>query len=178
MACLDAVARADGMVAISLQQIVEELHVELVVLHDNHGLRLCRPSVKRRAISARARLAVISLGSVRASHIKKGCGLFGCGSAKTKGLVARPSSPLGQGMRVTGNEHRTEPGMNSLIVPPVARVVLPCSVNERLRSRDVARAPILAHIRIDEGTAGVQRGRDCGRPHSTEGRSTTRYRPR
>ena len=51
-----------------------------------------------------------------------------------KGLVARPSSPLGQGMRVTANGHRTEPGMNSLIVPPVARVVLPCSVNERLRS--------------------------------------------
>ena len=51
-----------------------------------------------------------------------------------KGLVARPSSPLGQGMRVTANGHQTEPGMNSLIVPPVARVVLPCSVNERLRS--------------------------------------------
>src|SRR5262247_1826257 len=69
--CLDAVARADGMVAISLQQIVEELHVELVVLHDHHGLRHCRPSVKRRAISATAGLAVISLGSVRASHIKR-----------------------------------------------------------------------------------------------------------
>jgi len=35
---------------------------------------------------------------------------------------------------VTANGHQTEPGMNSLIVPPVARVVLPCSVNERLRS--------------------------------------------
>src|SRR5215831_4738374 len=39
----------------------------------------------------------------------------------------------------TGNardckRHRTEPGMNSLIVPPVTRVVLPCTVNERLRS--------------------------------------------
>ena len=33
--------------------------------------------------------------------------------------------------------------MNSLIVPPVARVVLPCSVNERLRSKDVARASAL-----------------------------------
>ena len=49
-------------------------------------------------------------------------------------MVARPSSPLGQGMRVTANGHRTEPGMSSLIVPPVARVVLPCSVNETLRS--------------------------------------------
>src|SRR6516162_5890873 len=41
---LDAVARADGIVAVSLQQIVEELHVELVVLHDHHGLRHGRPS--------------------------------------------------------------------------------------------------------------------------------------
>src|SRR6516165_6636631 len=82
--CLDAVARADGMVAISLQQIVEELHVELVVLHDHHGLRHCRPSVKRRSISATAGLAVISLGSVRASHIKTSCGLLGPdASAKT-----------------------------------------------------------------------------------------------
>ena len=35
---LDAVARADGLVAVGLQQIVEELHVELVVLHDQDGL--------------------------------------------------------------------------------------------------------------------------------------------
>src|SRR5262249_47197723 len=41
---LDAVARADGVVAVSLQQLVEELHVELIVLHDHHGLRHCRPS--------------------------------------------------------------------------------------------------------------------------------------
>src|SRR5262249_41503721 len=37
--------------------------------------------------------------------------------------------------------------MNSLIVPPVARVVLPCSVNERLRSvlthRDSKDEPVL-----------------------------------
>src|SRR5262249_10717671 len=136
--CLDAVARADGMVAVSLQQIVEELHVELVVLHDHHGLRHCRPSVKRRAISATAELAVISLGSVRASHIKKSCGLLGSdASAKTlrgQRIGGSAQQPLGQGMRMTANGHRTEPGMNSLIVPLVPRVVLPCSVNERLRS--------------------------------------------
>jgi hypothetical protein len=61
------------MVAVSLQQVVEELHVELVVLHDHHGLRCSGPSeFKRRVISATAGLAVISLGSVRASHIKNG----------------------------------------------------------------------------------------------------------
>src|SRR5262245_21354472 len=69
----DAVARADGMVAVSLQQVVEELHVERIVLHDHHGLRHSGPSeLKRRAISVTAGLAVISLSSVRASHIKKG----------------------------------------------------------------------------------------------------------
>src|SRR6266566_4331450 len=76
---LHAVARADGMVAVSLQQVVEELHVELIVLHNHHGLRHRRPSVKRRAISATAGLAVISLGSVRASHIKKGLWPIGSG---------------------------------------------------------------------------------------------------
>src|SRR6516164_7195921 len=82
---LDAVARADGIVAVSLQQVVKELHVELIVLHDHHGLRHFGPSgLKRRAISVTAGLAVISLGSVRASHIKKGCGLLGPdASAKT-----------------------------------------------------------------------------------------------
>src|ERR1043166_5897642 len=35
---LDAVARADGLIAVRLQQVVEELHVELVVLHDQDGL--------------------------------------------------------------------------------------------------------------------------------------------
>ena len=35
---LDAVAGADGLVAVRLQQVVEELHVELVVLHDQDGL--------------------------------------------------------------------------------------------------------------------------------------------
>ena len=40
--------------------------------------------LKRRAFSVTAGLAVISLGSVRASHIKKGCGLLGPdASAKT-----------------------------------------------------------------------------------------------
>ncbi len=71
----------------SLQQVVEELHVELIVLHNHHGLRHSGPSeLKRRAISVTAGLAVISLGSVRASHIKKGCGLLGPdASAKTYG---------------------------------------------------------------------------------------------
>jgi hypothetical protein len=65
------------MVAVSLQQVVEEFHVELIVLHNHHGLRHFGPSeLKRRAISATARLAVILLGSVRASHIKKGYGLL------------------------------------------------------------------------------------------------------
>jgi hypothetical protein len=35
----DAVSRADGMVAVSLQQVVEELLLSLIVLHDHHGLR-------------------------------------------------------------------------------------------------------------------------------------------
>ena len=34
----DAVARPDRAVAVGFQQIVEELHVELVVLHDQDGL--------------------------------------------------------------------------------------------------------------------------------------------
>src|SRR5262249_3027968 len=36
---LDAVAGGDGLVAVRFQQVVEELHVELVVLHDHDGLR-------------------------------------------------------------------------------------------------------------------------------------------
>ena len=34
----DAVARAHGVVTVRLQQIVEELHIELVVLHDQDRL--------------------------------------------------------------------------------------------------------------------------------------------
>src|SRR5262245_39159744 len=49
--CLDAVARADGMVAISLQQIVKELHVELVVLHDHYCLRHLSTFWKARSAS-------------------------------------------------------------------------------------------------------------------------------
>src|SRR5260221_5946449 len=36
---LDAVACGDGVIAVRFQQVVEELHVELVVLHDHHGFR-------------------------------------------------------------------------------------------------------------------------------------------
>src|SRR5262249_53358692 len=36
---IEAVARADGAVAVGLQQVVEELHVELVVLDDHYCLR-------------------------------------------------------------------------------------------------------------------------------------------
>ena len=51
-------------------------------------------------------------------------------------------------MRVTANGRTTDrAGKDSLIVPPVARVVLPCSVNERLRSvlthRDSKDEPVL-----------------------------------
>src|SRR6516165_2183184 len=103
--CLDAIARADWMVASSLQQIGEELHVELFVLHDHHGLRHRRPFVKRRAISATAGLAVVSFGSVRASHIRRVAAYWVRTLVRRryggKGLVARPSSPLGQEMRVT-----------------------------------------------------------------------------
>src|SRR5215468_1279229 len=54
----NAVARADGMVAVSLQQVVEELHVELIVLHAHHGLR--HPAeLKRLAISVTTGLAVL-----------------------------------------------------------------------------------------------------------------------
>ena len=41
---LDAIARANGMVAVGFQQIVEELHIELVVLHDEDGLGHPKPS--------------------------------------------------------------------------------------------------------------------------------------
>src|SRR6516165_9476744 len=78
---IEAVARAYGMVPVSLQHVVEELHVELMVLYDHHCLRYFGLSeLKRRAISATAGLAVILLGSVRASHnIKKGYGLLSPG---------------------------------------------------------------------------------------------------
>src|SRR5450755_1153163 len=36
---LDAIAGADGLVAMRFQQVVEELHIQLVVLHDQDGLR-------------------------------------------------------------------------------------------------------------------------------------------
>ena len=50
---LDAVAGADGLVAVRLQQVVEELHVELVVLHDHDGLRHSRPSNRQPPTSVR-----------------------------------------------------------------------------------------------------------------------------
>src|SRR5437764_5708808 len=40
---LDAVSRADRLIAMRLQKIVEELHVELVVLHDQDGFRHPEP---------------------------------------------------------------------------------------------------------------------------------------
>src|ERR1700688_4519501 len=36
---LDPIAGADGLVAVRLQEVVEELHIQLVVLHDQDGLR-------------------------------------------------------------------------------------------------------------------------------------------
>src|SRR5262249_49983507 len=110
----NAVARADGMAAVSLQQVVEELHVELIVLHNHYGLRHSRSSeLKRRAILV-TRLALISLGSVRASHM--GRGLLGLdATAKTlpgKGIGGSAQQALQQGMRVLLTEgHRSEPGM-------------------------------------------------------------------
>src|SRR5262249_38285269 len=41
---IDAVACADRPVALRFQQVVEELHVELVVFHDQHGLGHCARS--------------------------------------------------------------------------------------------------------------------------------------
>ena len=38
---LDAVAGADSLVAVRFQEVVEELHIQLVVLHDQDGLRHC-----------------------------------------------------------------------------------------------------------------------------------------
>src|SRR5204863_8678759 len=41
---LDPTAGADGVVAMGLQKVVEELHIELVVFHDHDGLgHLPRP---------------------------------------------------------------------------------------------------------------------------------------
>jgi hypothetical protein len=45
---LEAVARTDGAVAVGFQQVVEELHVQLVVLHDHYCLR----HLSRRAAGA------------------------------------------------------------------------------------------------------------------------------
>src|SRR6185437_3806201 len=39
----DPVAGADGLVAVGFQQVVEELHIQLVVLHDQDGLRHLSP---------------------------------------------------------------------------------------------------------------------------------------
>src|SRR5205085_12491081 len=36
---LDSITRRNGMIAVGLQQIAKQLHVELVVLHDHYGLR-------------------------------------------------------------------------------------------------------------------------------------------
>ena len=36
---LDPIAGADGVVTVRFEKIVEELHIELVVLHDQDGLR-------------------------------------------------------------------------------------------------------------------------------------------
>src|SRR5664280_690310 len=52
---LDAVAGADGLVAMRFQQVVEELHIQLVVLYDQDGLRhfprpICPQRVPRRAL--------------------------------------------------------------------------------------------------------------------------------
>src|SRR5664279_2292520 len=52
---LDAVAGADGLVAMRFQEVVEELHIQLVVLHDQDGLRhfprpICPQCVPRRAL--------------------------------------------------------------------------------------------------------------------------------
>ena len=44
---IHAVAGLQGAVAVGVEQIVEELHVELVVLHDQHGLGHCRTSGRR-----------------------------------------------------------------------------------------------------------------------------------
>jgi len=82
-------------------------------------------------------------------------------------LVARPSSPLGQGMRVTANGYRTEPGMNSLIVLPVARVVLPCKRKRKVkgtidsRPRGLDRFSILRGSVMLVGTLFVGFAHDC-----------------
>src|ERR1035441_7711193 len=52
---LDAVAGADGQVAMRFQEVVEELHIQLVVLHDQDGLRhfprpICPHCPQRRAL--------------------------------------------------------------------------------------------------------------------------------
>src|SRR5947208_10003282 len=44
----DAIAGADRVIAVRLQQIVEELHVELVILHNHHGLGHPGPLAARR----------------------------------------------------------------------------------------------------------------------------------
>src|ERR1039457_6052579 len=52
---LDTVAGADGLVAMGFQKVVEELHIQLVVLHDQDGLRhfprpICPQCPQRRAL--------------------------------------------------------------------------------------------------------------------------------
>ena len=69
---LNAVAGADGVVAVGLQQIVKELHVELVVLHDQDRLGhwpaplpRCRKGQRRPVRTLRTRLGAMFKNLVR-----------------------------------------------------------------------------------------------------------------
>jgi hypothetical protein len=62
---------------VSLQQIVEELHVELVVLHDHHGLRHARPSEIDAVPAIRVRCRVVA-GSKTCDSAINGSGYW-CG---------------------------------------------------------------------------------------------------
>src|SRR5215472_4972877 len=60
---LDAVARAHRLVAVGLEQVVEELHVELVVFHDHDGLCHPRPS-RRPSVEASSGMTVKRLVTI------------------------------------------------------------------------------------------------------------------
>src|SRR5437764_918003 len=71
---LDSVAGPDGLVAVSFQQIMEELHIELVVLHDHHSLGHPRPSSAEAPPVPMAAIGPLAACPPQAGTIRKNLG--------------------------------------------------------------------------------------------------------
>ena len=68
---LETVAGAGGLIAMRFQQIAKELHVELVVLHDQDGLWPSRPSLIPRARYGRAQAPAVRCIGAASDFIQK-----------------------------------------------------------------------------------------------------------